>query len=130
MFGGFNVDGPLRDLWLWDGTTWRELDHSGPVSTEGPVLVDAAESLMLVGAGLNAAGTGRAPVGVWQWRTERWIPVPASGPPGTVGQALAYDRARHAVVLWGGVVGGAGASPTIWELKAAIWHKVLPKAIP
>jgi hypothetical protein len=88
LYGGFNDNGPLRDFWSWNGVVWTELHANGPVSTEGPALVDAVDGLTLVAAALDAAAPTRAPVRVWRWQRDRWSPTAASGPTGTIGQGL------------------------------------------
>jgi hypothetical protein len=123
LYGGFNAQGPFRDLWKWDGTLWTRLDSVGPAFTEGPALVTGDGEPLLVGSPIDGAG---GTLGVWTWRRSRWVRVDAgTGPPVRVGQGVAYDPTRKRLVLFGGSdQTTARPSAETWEFDGRRWQLV------
>ena len=89
-------------LWSFDGSTWTWLANEPPpgprvlnvgMDVEGGIAYDPGASRLVE---VNETGTH-----VWDGQT--WIDVnPGAGPSPRLGAELAYDNARHEVVLFGG----------------------------
>ncbi len=66
---------------------------------------------------------GRNPAGLlgdtWEWDGENWTQVADSGPARRVGHAMAFDRNRNRVVLFGG--DSAGRLSDTWEWDGNEW---------
>jgi len=111
--------------WTFDGTSFVEVDRAGPA------LILSGKSLVTLGpsGGLLAFGGSdgaNLSADTWKWDGAHWSAVHASGPPARVGQAMAFDRKRDCVVLYGGEDGHATLDD-LWEFAAGAWRRVEPK---
>lgn len=68
---------------------------------------------------------------LWEWNGKQWQQVPSDGPPPRTFPAMAYDRARHALVVYGGnrvLFGTENDKDTFladhWEWKGADWQQI------
>ena len=125
LYGGFNESGSLTDFWRWNGEQWSRIDSAGPAHTEGPALFALrGDTIALVAAqarGEPNAGNYR----VWRWAENRWAPWGNAGPPGRIGQGIAYDPLRRRIVLYGGAAQGAQTSLSdVWEFDGTSWHRI------
>jgi hypothetical protein len=111
-----------------------------------PIMADAvaSESLAVRNAHAMAYHDGRRTVmlfggadasevrgDLWEWDGHRWQQLAADGPPPRTFPAMAYDRARHRLVLFGGnrVLFGDGREQHTfladhWEWSAAGWQEI------
>ena len=88
---------------------------------------DERRTIMLFGG----ADAGEVRGDLWEWDGHRWQQVAAEGPPPRTFPAMAYDRARDRLVLFGGnrvLFGDGGDADTFlsdhWEWSAAGWQQI------
>lgn len=122
LYGGFSPQGSYRDLWRWDGARWTRLSTDGPTHTEGALVSEAAHGIYVVGAGLSPAAG--APVRAWTWDGRTFRPASEPGPPLRIGASTLFDRARGAVVLFGGSDDQGTPTADTWELAGRTWRLV------
>lgn len=120
LFGGFSgvLGGTLQDVWEWDGVSWLEVTATGlgPVARERhPMVFDSVRARSVVVGGFN--GSPRNDTWQWNGQTRTWVNAPASGigPSLREQHAMAYDRARGDVIVFGGKAGSTYYNDT-WEL--------------
>ncbi|MEZ4365890.1 MAG: hypothetical protein R2939_06335 [Kofleriaceae bacterium] len=109
--------------WAWDGSAWAERARSQPPFPPAPRLAfdeDRGEVMTF-----NDDET-------WTWSGSAWQRLaPATSPPARTRGALAYDRARGVVVLFGGV---AGSLSTVlndtWLWDGTTWIDASPATSP
>jgi hypothetical protein len=78
---------------------------------------------------IGGDGTAGHPFANWLWNGAGWASTPSSRmPPARHYHALAADRARQRIVLFGGV-GGIWHSDT-WEWDGTDWNPLAPATIP
>lgn len=125
LFGGFDPDaGSFRDLWRWEEGRWRELAHDAPVTTEGHCVAGTSDALVVLGLAPDDA-TPDGPFLSMRFADGTWTQVPGAAPPWRVGGALAHDRRRDALVLFGGHDPTAHRTLSdLWELRADGWRLV------
>jgi hypothetical protein len=68
---------------------------------------------------------------LWEWNGKQWQQVSADGPPPRTFPAMAYDRARHSLVLYGGnrvLFGAENDKDTFladqWEWQGGSWRQI------
>ena len=80
--------------WEWDGSRWIPMFPASQPGGEGLVYDPWRRRTLVVGTGSSS---------IWEWDGIDWIARnPANPPPGRSGAAVAFDRARGRVVLFGG----------------------------
>ena len=124
LFGGSGQGGArFDDVWEWNGSSW-----SGPLTPalrpsarRGHALTyDAArERIILFGGNDGVFVTEHDDL--WAWNGTTWSGpfTPSPRPTPRNNHALAYDRARERVVLFGG--SGGGLQSDVWEWDGAAW---------
>ena len=98
LFGGaFSNPG---ETWVWNGTTWTNRTPSGsPGSRYSNAMTYDADRGVVVLFGGIASGF---PSGeTWEWNGATWTQKTSSSPGAVIAPALAYDGARHEVVMVG-----------------------------
>lgn len=132
LFGGADASAVRADTWTWDGRAWRALDLDGPSPRTFPALVwDAArqEAVLFGGRRVLFGRDGERDTclsDTWVLRRDGWHRRAASGPPARAEAGIAYDRARHVVVLFGGYNDAAGTMTRLgdtWEWDGAGWRR-------
>lgn len=127
LFGGRRWQPPsgpfayVNDTWEYDGVAWTM--RSTPVAPAprafGAMAYDRQRHVIVLQGGLNGPpGGGGTTVfeDVWEWDGTVWRQVDVPNGPGTrYDHAMAYDEARHEVVLFGGVAGISEADT--WRLR-------------
>lgn len=120
LFGGLRAS-TTRDTWEWDGTTWTRRLAPGPSSSYRHRLVyDAARARVVMF--INSAPG--SPAGeTWEWDGNAWLlRATATAPSNRTYPAMAFDRARQVVVLFGGTDGSSGVgTDDTWEWDGAAW---------
>ncbi len=86
-----------------------------------------SQSVLLFG---GVSDTGTVLSDTWLWNGKNWQQVfPAHQPPARESASVAYDRARHEVVLFGGASGASLFSDTwVWDGKD--WQEKHPRTVP
>jgi hypothetical protein len=117
------------DTWSYDGVAWRQLHpaHTPPGAGGSPSLVfDVVRQRPLVCFGNDAFGFLN---GTWEWTGIDWVQLqPPVSPPARASAALACDRSRGVVVLFGGEGPSAGSSlpgllDDTWEWNGSTWQQ-------
>lgn len=130
LFGGNRVlfganDGAdtfLDDMWSWDGAKWtRVRTPTPPARAEASVAYDSARKRIVLFGGYRVEHGERVRLGdTWEWDGRSWQLRGSDGPPPMNGTAMAYDRARRRIVLFG----GSGKSGDTWEWNGEAWHRI------
>src|SRR5260370_28490771 len=102
LFGGSSAY--LSDTWQYDGTSWTQLQVTGPSGRYlAPMVYDSARGVSVLFGGYNFNGILSD---TWEWDGSTWIhKLPPHTPPARVCTAMTYDSARHVTVLFGGAAG-------------------------
>jgi cysteine-rich repeat protein len=134
MFGGENLAQGYNDTWEWDGESWfaRPAPSSPRVRFAHAMTYDAAHRnvVMFGGYGDNLIDVVVEENDTWLWDGSTWTQVlPAHSPPPRAWHSLAYDSARHRVVLFGGYL-GANALNDTWEWDGVDWTQVAVATAP
>jgi hypothetical protein len=122
LFGGFGpASGFDAETWQWNGSDWqRVVTATTPPASPFPALTFFEPHGVAVLT--SASGSGAQPLSTWVFDGSDWSVGPSSpvGFSGRQGQAMAYDREREMVVLFGGAriaIGGAVPHADTWELS-------------
>ncbi len=108
LFGGADEQAVLDETWSWNGRKWQRAAASGPSPRTFPALTydSVRRRVMLFGGNRVLFGSGRdrdTCLGdLWAYDGNRWVAVPASGPAARAEAAMAFDRRRGRLVLFGG----------------------------
>jgi hypothetical protein len=127
MFGGFANGAELGDTWIWTGGSWQQLGAAGPPSRHAAAMAydEARKRAVLfggtVGAGINLDDT-------WTWDGATWNNASpdagaSGGPDRRNSVAMAYDRARARIIMFGGVGDGNAVYGDTWEWDGSAWQK-------
>jgi hypothetical protein len=109
LFGGGTPNSFLDDTWSWNGVDWHELYPSTPPWRRGyHAMVTDTDRRRIVLIGTDGLQDALA----WEWDGLNWEQRFLSSPSSRAQTALAYDRTRRQVVLFGGgdMVGKLGDS--------------------
>lgn len=132
-FGGRDGLGrPNSKVFEWTGSTWivRE-PKTGPGALRHFAWTSLAPKPgVLLHGGIDGHDVTRNET--WLWTGSEWRLLTASGPIHLARHALAYDRARDRVVLFGGDVNGKRDFPIyeLWEFDGTIWLRRLSPNAP
>ena len=113
LFGGLNGDTALGDTWEWDGSAWKQVAHFGANPCLASGMVFKNERVELFG-GISSLTASQSPTifrDTWEWDGKRWTLRQDIGPGRRWGHAMAFDRARSRVVLFGGLPVFAAENP-------------------
>lgn len=116
LFGGYN-GGLMGDTWEWDGQSWAQRSDSDPSprSHHAMAFDESRGQVVLFGGYIGYPGVAASDE-TWAWDGETWQLLDIEGPSARYAHAMAYDRRREAVVLFG------GDGPVIPEGLAATWE--------
>jgi len=135
LFGGNSQSGLQGDTWEYDGTDWVRIETttSPPVRTLTSMVHDPTRCRIILFGGLPA-GPLIALNDTWEYDGTTWTQVntPAS-PIGRWAHAMAYDAARHRVVLFGGygpVYPQGSQLGDTWEYDGNTWVQVFSDVSP
>jgi hypothetical protein len=123
LFGGRTESGVDNGLWTYDGHVWKQADGAlAPAPRQLATMVyDKKAARLVLFGGMDA---NKAPLGdTWFFKDGHWSSLPAgSGPSPSPrsSQAMTYDDALDAVILYGGYINSA-ASSECWILKDGDW---------
>lgn len=132
VFGGSGVSTPptpgpvYGDLWEYDGRTWTQVTAPGGPSARfaAGAAYDSRRGQAIIFGGLTPAGS----LGdTWAWDGRTWTKLadaePGGPEPRSMG-ALAYDRKRDRVVLFGGRKGWPNDLNDTWEWDGTAWRRI------
>jgi hypothetical protein len=139
LFGGVETErglggnGELNDTWTWNGTTWTELHPASSPSARAyaSMAYDATTSQLVLFGGEDP-NTRTFFGDTWTWNGAKWKDASVStnvlGARDTA--AMAYDPARHDIVLFGGsTVLGTDLADT-WTWNGTKWVQSAPAHSP
>ncbi len=126
LYGGTYADGnhdqdrDLADTWEWNGTAWtQKADGPGARLKHGMVWDSERQRIEVYGGrvGLSAAND------LWEWDGTSWTPRTTVGgpPPANELQSVAYDDARHALVVHTLAHAANGFVGQTWDLIDGQW---------
>lgn len=98
LFGGFQTGG---ETWTWNGSTWsqRTPATTPPERAQHAMAWDPDRQRVVLFGGRSTASTNRRS-DLWEWDGSTWQQRPTStGPVGLV-TTMAYDTARHVLVVF------------------------------
>jgi hypothetical protein len=121
LFGGNLSDGifhPGGDTWAWDGQVWQQLSDIGPSPRyDAAMAYDSARKRIVLFGGLADEGGAALKGDTWTWNGTLWEQLEDMGPSPRQGAAMAYDRDRDRMVLFGGTTFRPGGDRRdTWEL--------------
>jgi Putative metal-binding motif len=130
LFGGTpDSSRTLRygDTWEWDGSDWHEVVtvHSPPPRFAMFMAYDPDRRLVVLYGGQPGLFSGVSWGDTWLYDGTDWRQIFPTPTPGLRGDgAMAYDRARHVMVLYGGHAGISNSDLNdTWEFDGAAWHQ-------
>ena len=131
LFGGDGHGGYFGDTWTWDGTDWSQ---QSPAHSPSPrfgmrMVYDAARHEVVLFGGF-AYGDTDFFNDTWTWDGTDWTQLsPAHSPSSRLSMGMAFDAARHEVVLFGGrSIAGDVADTWIWD--GTNWTQLSPAHSP
>jgi hypothetical protein len=118
----------VGDAWEGSRGRWRRIPDVAPRDHHSLVGGDGGRVLMF--GGIPGDRSAEWPTDTWELQGDAWRRIAAEGPPGRARTALAFDRTRRQVVLFGGVSASPGPDVPqtffddtwIWEARG--WRKV------
>lgn len=125
LFGGTNdfyrPTSSMNDTWEWNGKSWRRilLPTVPPTPRDSFAMTyDPDHQVIVLTAGLRS--DFKQMTDTWIYTNHAWKQLITQGHPGhRQWHATAYDRARHRLVLFGGMNDTVGDIDDTWEL---IWE--------
>ncbi len=118
------------DTWRWDGQGWSRAASDGSPPLNGRMVFDGARGRAL----LLRAGSDTGEAQTWAWDGSLWQKIAATVVLPSSDHAMAYDRARNRLVLFGGQIAEPGspfswleALDSTWEFDGYRWSDVSPR---
>ncbi len=140
LFGGLTAAGEVNDSWRWSGSAWVKLaPAASPAARHSHAMAyDEARSQAVLfggrGAVTNCDGSGAFTCnGTWLFDTAlgNWVPGgPTTVPTGRRKHAMAYDRDRQRVVMFGGTAENGSILGDTWEWNGTNWLPFTPAQSP
>jgi hypothetical protein len=134
LFGGLSGSTHLGDAWEWDGTSWSQrATASMPNARETTAIVydSLRDRYVLFGGGTTGVGGTSTFGDTWEFDRSNWIQRASSpSPPARSWHAMAFDRNRGRVVLFGGVPSTSGLLGDTWEWNGSSWTSLAPAVAP
>ncbi len=135
LFGGADERRVLSDTWEFNGVAWKLVATSGPPARTFPSVAfhDARRSVLLFGGSKVLFGSGgfsrsNLLADLWEWDGTAWKAIAAPGPQPRSEAAMAYDRVRNRLVLFGGYTVLANGSrerlADTWEWDGGSWRQI------
>ncbi|MCX5744238.1 MAG: hypothetical protein NT062_17250, partial [Proteobacteria bacterium] len=123
IFGGKSTTGPTDDTWETDGRAWRKLTPATRPSARLALAMaydEARDEVVMFGG----AGTGgiAATNATWLWDGSTWrSTTPAGSPSARSFATMAYDAARHEIVMFGGITLPSDPVAPMWIWDGSTW---------
>jgi hypothetical protein len=118
----------VGDSWVDDRGVWRRIADVAPIDHQS--LVEDPHGRILMYGGIPSDRSGPWPSDTWELQDEGWTRIATEGPPGRGRTALACDRRRRQVVLFGGASAPSGPNQAqtffndTWIWEGERWRKV------
>jgi hypothetical protein len=123
LFGGFSSN-YLDDTWEWDGTNWTQASPANkPAARRFCALAyDRKRQRTVLFGGFNA-NYGGSRSDTWEWDGTNWVErVFTIKPANRYEHAMAYDRVREEIVLFGGWAGSfSNIYNDTWTYSSTGW---------
>lgn len=129
LFGGGifpRKEGPwASDTWAWNGQRWEQIALEGPTGRVAPLVYNASSGGVFLFGGVGAPNDGYQPkyADTWEFKNDTWRKLSDVGPPPRSRHAMAYDKKRKRVVLYGGENDG-GPLGDLWEWDGGSWKEL------
>lgn len=136
MFGGtphFDRVQFFNDTWEWDGADWSQVSvaHTPPARHAAYMAYDSDRHVVVLYGGQHGFGSGSSWGDMWEYDGSDWRQIFPLHTPGERGEgAMAYDRVRHVLVLYGGHIGGGNDLNDTWEYDGLDWRRVITSNTP
>ena len=105
LFGGYSSQGPRKDLWSWNGSSWTQL-ASAPAEASGrgdfAMAFDRGRNKLVVHGGWPGSGALLTDTLEWDGATNTWQRWPSGAIGNRYAHRMAYDEARGEIILHGG----------------------------
>ena len=108
------------ELWGWTGTGWELVAKDGPQFSPLQQFTEGREHPWLVDGGVVPGAFSTV-----EWTGTAWLVHSDTAPPIRNGRAVAYDRERHQLVLFGGFRDNAIFGDT-WITDTGAWREIAP----
>jgi hypothetical protein len=134
LFGGFSKDSPygLSDTWAWNGQYWINQNPfpSPSKRCRHGMAYDYERKETVLFGGLNKV-TSQMLGDTWVWNGFAWTQKsPANAPPARESHAMAYDRERKEVVIFGGYSNDKQFLGDTWVWDGTTWTQRFPTNSP
>jgi len=135
LFGGADATRVRGDTWQWDSEkrVWRFVTAIGPSPRTFPAFAydERHHEAILFGGNRVLFGNGSETNSflgdTWRFRENRWTMIAVPGPEERAEPAVAYDRDRGRIVLFGGYRRVAAETKRFgdtWEWDGRAWERV------
>ena len=130
LFGGADESQVRGDTWEWDGRQWIQISVTGPGPRTFPTMAydSLRKRVVLFGGNRVLFGASedenRFLDDTWEWDGRKWTQIKVPGPRGRAEAAMAFDRRRGRVVLFGGYYRRNGKIVRLgdtWEWDGVKW---------
>lgn len=124
LFGGTSPA-----TWLLDASGWRlsNADTAPPSRKTFGMVYDSKLKRVVAFGGQRVSGGAIVTLGdTWVWNGTAWSEITGAGPDARQAHAMAFDRKRGVVVIFGGTTEAAAvgtAFSDVWELDGTTWTK-------
>jgi hypothetical protein len=134
LFGGADESKVCNDAWEWDGKHWTRATSLGPEPRTFPSMAYDSHRHKIVLFGGNRVLFGTSVEDnwylqdIWEWDGLQWMQRHVIGPPPRAEAAIAYDKHRGRVVLFGGYNRANGTLNRLgdtWEWDGLQWTELL-----
>jgi hypothetical protein len=128
VFGGAGTAAPgqppgqLSDTWEYDGTSWRQLQVTGPSprAAAGATFDSKRGEVVIFGGAARDGMLGDT----WAWNGTAWRKLADTGPEPRAMGYLAYDSDRDRIVMFGGRKSWPNDLNDTWEWDGSAWRQV------
>ena len=132
--GTGRADNPFpRSLWGWTGERWTCLAADGPPGrSTADLAVDPRRHVLVLHGGRDRDGDGKSRIlnDTWEWNGAAWTKAADNGLPSRIHFVLAYDAARQAVLLFGGISAKGQWYRDTWAWNGTRWTQTSIAPIP
>ena len=134
LYGGLQtgVTAPQSDTWLFDGTTWTQLQPATtpPVRWGHQMVYDSVRYKVITFGGRSPTTTATAN-DTWEWDGSNWAQViTPTAPSARAFYGMAFDDRRGKAVLYGIQSGIVPAGQQTWEYNGTTWTMATPATVP